>query len=184
MRPTLYLDLETTGLDPTRDEVLEIGLLDDEGRVLLDSLVRPLRHQHWIGAQAIHGIRPADVQDAPILDELRPRLIELLSDADVVIYNALFDSEFIRAELEQAAAVHCAMRAFADVYGEPSARPGRYRWKKLQVAAAHVGFEWPGNAHRAIHDCQATRAIWHWLQEQGTDLQAFARFGSAVNDYN
>ncbi|MEA1050570.1 exonuclease domain-containing protein [Lamprobacter modestohalophilus] len=65
MPRTLYLDLETTGLNPKRDEILEIGLLDDDGQVLLDSLVRPQHHRHWLGAQTIHGIRPEDVGDAP-----------------------------------------------------------------------------------------------------------------------
>ena len=32
---TLYLDLETTGLDPRTDEILEIGLLDADGETLL-----------------------------------------------------------------------------------------------------------------------------------------------------
>jgi DNA polymerase III epsilon subunit-like protein len=34
---TVYLDLETTGLDPRTDEILEIGILDDAGTVLVDS---------------------------------------------------------------------------------------------------------------------------------------------------
>jgi DNA polymerase III epsilon subunit-like protein len=63
MPRALYLDLETTGLDQQQDEILEIGLLDDDGRVVLHSLVRPERH--GLGAQAIHGIRPEDVEVAP-----------------------------------------------------------------------------------------------------------------------
>ena len=53
---TVFLDLETTGLDPRTDEILEIGILDDAGRVLLDSLVRPERHRRWPGAEAIQGV--------------------------------------------------------------------------------------------------------------------------------
>ena len=167
MPRTLYLDLETTGLNPQRDEILEIGLLDDDGQVLLDSLVKPQQHRHWLRAQTLHGIRPEDVEDAPSLDRLRPQLIDLLTGAEVVIYNAAFEQGFLRAELATAARLHCAMRAFAEVYGEPRSHRGD-RWQKLQVAAAYIGYEWTGNVHRAIHDCQATRAIWHWLQDQPT----------------
>ncbi|MEA1053424.1 3'-5' exonuclease [Lamprobacter modestohalophilus] len=180
MRPTLYLALETTGADPQRDEVLEIGVLDQEGRVLLDSLVCPVQHRHWIGAQAIHGIRPADVQDAPWLDDLRPRLIELLTDADVVVIDAAFERDFLRVELEQAAAVHGAMDAFAEIHGTPSTPQGGYCRKPLQIAAAHVGFAWPGITHRTIHNAQAIRAIWHWLQQQDSHRASSAMADTPV----
>jgi DNA polymerase-3 subunit epsilon len=160
---TVFLDLETTGLDPHADEILEIGILDDAGTVLVDSLVRPERHRRWPGAEAIHGIGPDDVADAPTLEELRPRIIAAIYDALVVIYNAPFDEGFLRYELDAAAEVRCAMREFAAVYGEWSYRHGGWRWQKLHVAAAHVGFAWDGASHRAINDCRATRAVWRYL---------------------
>ena len=163
---TVFLDLETTGLDPRIDEIVEIGILDEGGQVLLDALVRPVRHQCWPGAQRVHGIASADVQDAPTLDELRPRTIEAVSDALVVIYNAPFDAGFLPAELEGAAGIHCAMRPFAEAFGEWSPEYDEWHWQRLHVAAAHVGFRWPGESHRAINDCQATRAVWHWLAPQ------------------
>jgi len=51
---TVFLDLETTDLDPRTDEILEIGILDDTGpdvrNRLLDSVVRPERQRRWPGA--------------------------------------------------------------------------------------------------------------------------------------
>jgi DNA polymerase-3 subunit epsilon len=46
-----------------------------------------------------------------------------------------------------------------------SKRHRSYRWQKLQVAAAHVGFDWDGASHCAINDCQATRAVWRHLRD-------------------
>jgi DNA polymerase-3 subunit epsilon len=161
---TTFLDLETTGLDPIRDEILEIGILDDTGTILLDSLVRPERHQTWPAAQRINGIDPGDVSAAPTLAALRPRLIEAVAGTRIVIYNASFDSGFLGTDLVGAAEVVCAMYAFAATF------PDRRR-RKLGVAAAHVSFEWPGNAHRAIHDCMATRAVWHWTNAQAAPIQ-------------
>ena len=156
---TTFLDLETTGLDPARDEILEIGILDDGGEILLDSLVRPQRHTSWPEAERINGIGPADVADAPPLAMLRPRIIEAVAGTRVVIYNASFDSGFLATDLVGAAEVVCAMKAFAATFQDR-------RWRKLGAAAAHVGYRWPGNAHRAIHDCMATRAVWQWLNAQ------------------
>jgi DNA polymerase-3 subunit epsilon len=161
---TVFLDLETTGLDPRTDEILEIGILDGDGQVLLDSLVRPVRHSRWPAAQRIHGITPAAVHGAPTLDALRARIIDAVSGALVVIYNAPFDAGFLRDELDTAAEVRCAMREFAAAYGEWSGWHGSWRWQKLHVAAAHVGFAWNGDSHRAINDCRATRAVWQYLR--------------------
>ena len=160
---TIYLDLETTGLDHRTDEIVEVGILGADGVPLVDSLVRPTRHRSWPEAQAVNGISPADVQDAPPLVNLRPRIIEAVTDAQVVIYNAPFDFGFLVAELEAAAEIVCAMRAFAEVYGEWSDEYGEWKWQRLHEAAAYVGFRWHGVAHRAIHDCAATRAVWRYV---------------------
>jgi DNA polymerase III subunit epsilon len=163
---TVYLDLETTGLDPARDEILEVGILADSGEVLLDTLVRPERHREWPEAWRINGIALADVSEAPALPEIRSRIVDAVAGVRVVIYNAPFDVAFLGNALEGAAEIGCAMRAFAEAFGEWSDEHGGWRWQNLGVAAAHVGFVWPGPAHRAIHDCQATRAIWHWLSDR------------------
>jgi len=162
---TVYLDLETTGLDPAEDEIVEIGILADNGEALIDSLVKPQRHRSWPQAQRIHGISPADVRGAPILDELRPRIVEAVTGALVVIYNAPFDAGFLRPELEASAEIHCAMRGFAEAYGVWSSVYGEWRWQRLHVAAAYVGFRWNGSSHRAIHDCAATRSVWRYLTD-------------------
>ena len=70
-------------------------MVDDAGNVLLDSLVKPDRHTEWPEAQAIHGITPADVMNAPSLESLLPRLLAVIEDAGtLVIYNAGFDLAF------------------------------------------------------------------------------------------
>ena len=97
---TIYLDTEATGLSPPRDEILEIVILDDKGRMLSDSLVRPENHRIWPGAQANHGISPSDAVNAPTLDEPRSGIIDAVSGKEVVIHNAVFDSRFLPAELE------------------------------------------------------------------------------------
>jgi len=171
---TVYLDTETTGLAPT-DEILEVGILDDHGNVLVDSLVRPIRHTSWPEAQAVNGIRPEDVEDALLLDDVRPWIIEAVLNKRVVIYNADYDSKYLPDELEYAAEVVCCMWAFAEHYGEWNHNKNNYQWKKLAFAADYVQYRWQGTAHRAVHDCMATRAVWHYL----TDKEEHARIDAA-----
>ncbi|MCB1882127.1 MAG: 3'-5' exonuclease [Gammaproteobacteria bacterium] len=171
---TVYLDLETTGLG-SDDEILEIGILDDGGKVLLDSLVRPVRHAAWPEAQAINGIAPEDVEHAPILDSIRPLIVEAVRNKRVVIYNADFDTRFLPYELRHAACVECCMLTFAGRYGEWRSERGDYQWKRLVFAAEYVLHQWQGTKHRALHDCMATRSVWRYL----TDKAERARIDAA-----
>lgn len=60
-RQLLVLDTETTGLNPRRDEVLSLSIIDGEGQAILDERFAATRHRRWDAAQAVHGISPSDV---------------------------------------------------------------------------------------------------------------------------
>jgi DNA polymerase III alpha subunit (gram-positive type) len=111
-RATVYLDLETTGLYPPADEILEITVVDHGGQVLLETLVRPEHMTSWPDAEALHGITPQDVESAPTLETLHPQIVEVVRGNTVVLYNAAFDRGFREAELAVAAEVRCCMIAF------------------------------------------------------------------------
>ncbi|PQQ37227.1 hypothetical protein C6H68_14210 [Photorhabdus luminescens] len=57
----VYLDTETTGFEPSYDELLEIAIVDDQGVTLLNTLLKPLVLTEWQEAQYIHGITPTMV---------------------------------------------------------------------------------------------------------------------------
>lgn len=163
----VYLDTETTGLDPVAgDELLEIALIAHDGTVLLDTLLRPLVRTSWPEAEAIHGITPEMVASAPTLAETLVAINRIVASADaLVIYNAPFDLGFLPADVRQGAEgkARCAMRAFSLWSGEWSESRGDYRRHKLGVAAAAAGHAWEGDAHRARADTLAVRGVWHWL---------------------
>lgn len=183
---TVYIDTETTGLNPESDEVVEIAIIDDAGAALLDTLVKPERITSWPDAQKIHGISPAMVAEAPTLAELLPAIRAATEGSRVVIYNAAFDEPFIPGLAEWAADIQCAMLAFAEFAGEWSEYRGGYRWHKLVVAARHVSFEWPSSAHRAAADALACRAVWRYLdnpaERQRVELEREAAQALAMDE--
>ncbi|MBE0506953.1 MAG: 3'-5' exonuclease [Marinospirillum sp.] len=165
----VYLDLETTGLNRTsEDEAVEIAIVGAEGETLLHTRLRPKRLAVWPGAEAIHGISPADVQDCPTLDDVLDQVIDAVRGRQLVIYNSAFDLDFLPPAVVDATAGHCCcMEAFAQFYGEWDERHDDFRWKKLVFAADHVGHVWSGSAHSALADAQATRSVWQWLVRHG-----------------
>lgn len=161
---TVYIDTEGTGLNPDTEAMLEIAIVDDAGNVLLDSLIAPPAGiDAWPQAQAIHGITPTMVAGAPSLATITPKIEEAVRGRDVVIYNAAFDTGFLGTLLDTARSVTCCMEAWSEYVNEWDARFQRPRWQNLASAAAAVGFSWPGNAHRALADTLACRAVWQYL---------------------
>lgn len=166
---TVFLDTETTGLEPSRDELLEVTLLDDEGAVLFSSLVKPTRQTAWPDAMSIHGIGPADVAEAPGIDEIEPALRDVLSDVDLIVaYNAPFDAGFMPPALKRELTdkLTCAMEAFALYCGIWLDDREDYKFHRLQIAAAAAGHHWSGSAHRAQPDAEACRAVWRFLLDK------------------
>ncbi len=100
-RVYVALDLETTGLDSKRDQIIEIGAVRFQGNRILDQFVTfvnpgraiPLR------VQQLTGIRTNDVAKAPSLAEVAPELFAFVGAdvAAVVAHNAGFDMGFLRA---------------------------------------------------------------------------------------
>ena len=154
----LYLDTETTGLSPARgDAIVELAIVDEQGKALINTLVNPCREIPWY-ASKVHGITDSMVIAAPTLDQLMPKIRKLIKKQEIVIYNATFDAPFFPGELGEAASIQCAMRRFTQHTG------GR-TWRKLDFAAECAGHVWTGCAHRALADAQACRSVWRWLSK-------------------
>ncbi|MCG8313772.1 MAG: 3'-5' exonuclease [Pseudomonadales bacterium] len=165
---TVTLDSETTGLDPARDELLEIAIVDHNGATLFNSLIKPSpANPIWPEAEAIHGITPEMVANAPALSEISTQIEAAVSGKDVIIYNSDFDAAFLGPLLSSANSIKCCMEHWAEHIGEWSEYHGSYRWHKLIDAAEYVHFEWPGDAHRALADSLACRAVWQYMNDQG-----------------
>lgn len=149
----VFIDTETTGLNEDgTDEVLDIAIVDADGATLLNTLVRPVRHTAWPKANAIHGISPQDVANAPTWDSLLPMIAKICSGKTVVFYNAPFDTSFFPPDFFSS--VICAMRRYSELSAE------RIAWVRLSDAAAESGYSASGKYHRALEDALACRHIW------------------------
>lgn len=93
------VDLETTGLDPRSDEIISFAAIPvDEGRVrpggLVTGLVRP-RRMPRPDTMRIHGLRPADLETAPLLQEVLDRMLASLSGRLLVAHVAWVEEQFL-----------------------------------------------------------------------------------------
>jgi DNA polymerase-3 subunit epsilon len=158
----LYLDTETTGLDDS-DELVDIAAIDNSGRILLNTLIKP-RQPIPADATAIHGISNLSVRDAPSWAEVYPRFLELMAGYQhAIVYNADFDQRLIRQTCFACALImpriswHCAMKKYAAFVGERGSY-GDYRWHQLGQAVSQLGVNLVPD-HRALADARACRAV-------------------------
>jgi DNA polymerase III subunit epsilon len=100
-RDLVCIDLETTGGHPSRNRIIEIGLIEidqDGSERVWTTLVNPgVRIPAQI--ESFTGISNEMVQDAPPFEDVYRELLDRLSGRVFVAHNARFDYGFVRAEL-------------------------------------------------------------------------------------
>jgi DNA polymerase-3 subunit epsilon len=102
----LVVDVELTGLDRERDEVIAFGAVPIEGgRILaggaIEGLVKPRRRPSAESVE-IHGIRPQDLESAPDLPEALAPLIAVLPRATPIAHAAWVERAFLGPALRAA----------------------------------------------------------------------------------
>ncbi|MGM6337786.1 3'-5' exonuclease [Vibrio parahaemolyticus] len=158
----LVLDTETSGLSSV-DQVIEIGICDLSGRVLMEQRIKPTVAISE-GAFEKHGISLSDLSDSPSWPDVLEEVKSILSGRKVIIFNSGFDL----AMLSQTCAafnldsswletldVKCAMELCALAFGATN----RYGSISLEDASYFAQAEWKGEAHSAIADSIMTADI-------------------------
>lgn len=159
----LIIDTETTGVDSSA-EVVQIAVIDHEGKEVFHSLIKPLSPIPQ-SATDIHGITNEAVSCAPLFSTVYDELKELIGSKLLIAYNADFDKRI----LAQSCRLHglpvfsnsweCAMEQYAQYHGDYNDFYHSYRWQKLAVAVKSVGIEDNFEFHGALADCMATWAL-------------------------
>ena len=93
----IVLDTETTGLDYTKERMVEFAAVRLENGKIKDefqTLINPQQHIRK-SSIAIHGITPDMVTDAPTEEEIMPKILEFIGDYPIVAHNAIFDYTFL-----------------------------------------------------------------------------------------
>lgn len=93
----IVVDVETTGLDYTREKIIEFagvklvnGEITDKFETLINS------HQHIRkSSMAIHGITEEMQASAPDEEEIFDKIFEFIGDSPIVAHNAIFDFSFL-----------------------------------------------------------------------------------------
>jgi DNA polymerase III epsilon subunit family exonuclease len=93
-----FVDVETTGLDANRDELIEVGAVFVEDGDVTERkrwLLKPTTHVPPM-VQALTGLNDATLANAPRFVDLEPEIRAALSGWTLVAHNAHFERSFLR----------------------------------------------------------------------------------------
>jgi len=98
-RTITYFDVETTSLDPTRGEIIQICIVTENSEGELKEWSTKIRPRLQPGtydksALKINNFKPRDYIDAPIFEDVADEIIEKLRWGPIVEHNTACDVFF------------------------------------------------------------------------------------------
>jgi DNA polymerase-3 subunit epsilon len=164
-------DVETTGLVPGVDRLVELAAVSFTPESVLDSFSSLVNPGIPIPAEAgrVNGITDDMVRDAPCIDLVLPDFLSFLGRGVPVAHNAIFDVGFVSADIA-ALGLPALGTPVLDTRGlARSAFPGRFSYS-LENLVRDLGIIAHG-AHRALVDAHACRLLFlQCLPRIGPDL--------------
>lgn len=166
------VDLETTGLNPKTDRIIEVGMVKvREGKIVeqFSSLINP-RQQLEERIEQITGITQKELENQPLQKEILPQILEFLEEDVLLGHRVLFDYSFLKRaftnekipfERKGIDTLKIARKVVADCES-----------KSLPKLCSHYGIEY--HPHRALSDALATVELYRKLSELYYEEELFA----------
>ena len=159
----ISIDLETTGLQPKTEKIIEIGAWKVENGEITDSFssfVNPGR-KLTERITELTGIKDEDLRDAPYIEEVLPGLLNFMGDMPILGHSVMFDYTFLKK-----AAVN--QRFSFEKKGIDTLMIARKYLPELEHRSLDYlcgYFQIPHRAHRASEDARATHILYRKLAE-------------------
>jgi len=177
----VVFDIETTGLSPVGDRIIELGLIrtDHQGTPVgyWSTLINP---KMPVRATEIHGIKDRDVATAPTFDECADELFKKLQGQVLVAHNASFDYSFIQMELARAGWELPSVPVVCTMLESKHFLPGLSR-KRLVDCVEALGIDQPV-MHRALGDASLAAAVFHFYLNGPVNTNRSEQLRNLVNE--
>ena len=159
----VVLDLETTGLDPTFDEIIEIAAVKFSNGEKISEFATLVKPEHKIDEYItqLTGITNEMVKDAPKIKIVLPELMEFLGDSVLIAHNANFDINFLYDN---------NMLYFNEPFTNDfidTMRISRRLFRDIRHRLVDLAKEFEISAdvkHRAMADCEVTQKVYEYMR--------------------
>lgn len=153
----VIFDVETTGLSPITDEIVEIGAIKIRNLIekeRFSTLVKP-RFPIPQNVTAIHGITNEDCKNAPDISEVIEKFLDFSGDSIFIAHNSDFDMAFINC-----AAAKVKRQIKNEIIDTLKMSRSLFKFESHALSALINEFDIETEKHhRALSDAEATMKI-------------------------
>lgn len=166
------VDVETTGLDATWCEVIEVAAIHIEsGKIAgtFESLIRPSELPIDPFIEQLTHITTEMLESAPSADSVFPRFFEFIGDSILVGHNVTFDERFLSAQAQHGLdnPLVDTMRISRHVNKDLSSHKlGSVYEHYVKAGLGKI----EGRSHRALYDCEVTQALYEAMKPRLVEL--------------
>ncbi|MDO4275977.1 MAG: 3'-5' exonuclease [Eubacteriales bacterium] len=173
LKSYIAFDIETTGLSPEMNEIIEIGALKVRGGRVQERFMEFIKPKNSIpdNITALTGITNAMVEQAGNMEQVLPQFLKFCEDDVLIGHNLIFDYSFVKIGADTLGSdferhgidtLKIAKRVHRDL---PS--------KSLGELCRHYSID-NSAAHRAYHDALATAKLYqtlaHYFEEDEPEV--------------
>ena len=161
----IAIDLETTGLNPKTERIIEIGAARVEDGTVVQTYSTFVNPERDLDARIreLTGICDDDLKDAPVLDTVLPELLAFCGELPLLGHHVIFDFSF----LKRAAVNRKYTFEHAGLDTLKICRHFMPEEEKKNLAAACRYFSVdPGESHRALSDALAAHHLYQELKNR------------------
>lgn len=157
----IVVDLETTGLDPKTDKIIEIGALKIRNGEITDSFSRLVNPGRKLEERIVEitGITDKELENAFYIEEILPEFLQFAGEDNLMGHSVLFDYSFLKRA--------CVNQKISfERKGIDTLRIARRYLTQLESRSLPFlckYFEIPHNPHRALSDVEATYGLYKKL---------------------
>ena len=167
------IDIETTGLSPYRDAIIELSAIrvkNNEVAESFTSLVNPGFHVSSF-ISSLTGITDDMLVSAPSIEKVLPLFMDFVGESHIVGHNVNFDINFIY-ENSMRILARPFRNSFTDTMRISKMVLGKLQHHRLSDISKHYCISYEG-AHRALADCMITQQCFLRLRDDYTGMKSF-----------
>ncbi len=175
------LDIETTGLDPKTDKIIEVAAVKvRDGQIVAEyqSLVSPGRRLEERITE-LTGITDEMLKDAPMPEQVLKELLSFIGEDVLLGHSILFDYSFVKRGAVDLRIEKGENYNFEKMQGLDTLKLSRKYLPELESRSLPFlckYFDIPQRAHRAMEDVRATVMLYLKLAEQFYEEESFKSF--------